>query len=62
MKANIIRNVSEALYQGVNGLYRHGREVKTRNGMALEFKSPVVTEYSHPSEKVLFYPERDANP
>ena len=62
MKANINRNVSEALYQGVNGLYRHGREVKTRNGMALEFKSPVVTEYSHPSEKVLFYPERDANP
>jgi len=62
MHSVFVRNVSEALYKGVNGLYNYGREVKTRNGLALEFKAPVITEYSHPSEKVLFYPERDANP
>jgi len=56
------RGVSEALCLGKQALEATGREVKTRNGMALEFTTPVMTTYTHSRERVLFYPERDANP
>ena len=56
------RGVSEALYLGKQALESQGREVQTRNGLAIEFPTPVMTTYTHSRERVLFYPERDANP
>lgn len=62
MQSFLVRNVSEALFRGKQALLEQGREVNTRNGLALEFNTPVVTTYRLPTERVLFYPERDANP
>jgi hypothetical protein len=62
MQTFYTRNVSEALFIGLQALKSHHREVMTRNGVALEFHTPVCTTYTHPKERVLFYPERDANP
>lgn len=62
MQSITARGVSEALYLGKQALEANGREVKTRNGVALEFPTPVITTYTHSRERVLFYPQRDANP
>ena len=56
------RNVSEALYLAKQALEVNGVEVQTRNGAALEFPTPVMTTYTDSRERVLFYPQRDANP
>ncbi len=60
------RNVHRALPLGVYLLKREGREVKSRPGPAgdtvLEHPEPVTTEYTLPHERVLFWPQRDANP
>ena len=56
------RNVSEALHIGLRHLRAYGKWQKTRTGDVLEYSDPVITEYSAPTERVLFYPERDANP
>ena len=58
----LVRNVSEALFRAQEAIRIEGRDVQTRNGKAYEFKGPVVTTYTHPRERVLFYEERDANP
>ena len=62
MRTFYTRGVSEALFLGVQALKEEHIEVETRNGTALEFPTPVCTTYTHPLERVLFYPERDANP
>lgn len=56
------RNVSEALYLAKQAIEVSGQKIMTRNGEALEFTTPVCTTYTRPRERVLFYPERDANP
>ena len=62
MRSILARGVSEALYIGQQALLSSGRHVETRKGAALEFDTPVMTTYTHSRERVLFYPERDANP
>mgnify|MGYP001024460874 FL=1 len=62
MQSIYARGVSEALFLGRQALLSSGVEVQTRNGLALEFPTPVITTYTHSRERVLFYPERDANP
>lgn len=57
-----VRNVSEALFVVNQSLKDNGVLRETRNGPALEFPAPVAVSYSHPKERVLFYPQRDANP
>jgi thymidylate synthase len=57
-----VRGASEALFLGLQALNADGVKVETRNGVALEFDGPVCTTYTHPRERVLFYPVRDANP
>lgn len=57
-----VRNVSEALYVGLGLLQQDGEERSSRNGPMIEYPGPFITTYSHPEERVLFYPERDANP
>jgi len=62
VKTFVVGNVAEALYLAKVELERHGVEVETRNGTALEFDTPVAITYNKPLQRVIFYPERDANP
>ena len=63
------RNVNEAFHIAMTMFndYRnidHGDILKqdSRNGEVLRFRSPTLIEYRKPDERVLFHPERDANP
>ena len=62
MKVIDVRNVNHALPEAVYRLRNEGVESDSRNGPVLKFSAPVTTVYSKPQERVLFYPERDANP
>lgn len=62
MRVISVRNVHEALPEAVRLLQAHGIQRETRNGMALVAPFPVTTEYARPTERVLFWPQRDANP
>lgn len=56
------RNVSEALYVGLTHLNDAGIWQESRTGKVIEYPQPVMTTYTRPEERVLFYPSRDANP
>ena len=56
------RNVSEALYVGLQHLKENGIWRNSRSGRVIEYPNPVTTVYKNPEERVLFYPARDANP
>ena len=56
------RNVSDGLFLTKQSLLQVGNKENTRNGLVLEFPTPFCVTYTHPTERVLFYPERDANP
>lgn len=56
------KNVSEAFYIGLQALQGYGFSTQTRGGTVAEFPCPVCTTYKNPTERVLFYPIRDANP
>jgi len=56
------RNVNDALLIGLQALQSEGVERDSRNGPVRVFAGPVTTLYKHPEERVVFYPERDANP
>lgn len=56
------RNVNDALQQGLQHLSSYGIRRDSRNGPVLLSPEPVTTVYSKPLERVLFWPERDANP
>jgi thymidylate synthase len=56
------RNVSEALYLGLQSLKENGIWQESRAGRVIEYPSPVMTTYTQPTERVLFFPARDANP
>jgi hypothetical protein len=58
-----VRNVNDALPEALwklsAGKYA---EEATRNGPVLAFPEPVITTYRYPQERMLFCPDRDANP
>ena len=56
------RNVNDALPQGLTLLHNRGEVENTRNGPVLRIPEPVATVLTHPCERVLFAPWRDANP
>lgn len=58
------QGVNDALQKGVKlfNLKVGLREQESRNGTTLEAIGPVTTSYQRPWERVLLYPERDANP
>ncbi len=58
----VVGNVAEALYLTIQSLKESGVTVETRNGSAKEFPMPVAITYNKPMERVIYYPERDANP
>jgi hypothetical protein len=62
MKIITARNVHQALPEAVWSLRTSGVERDSRNGKVLIMPTPVTTVYLRPVERVLFWPERDANP
>lgn len=56
------KNVTEALTLGTMLLREQGVQVAPRGSETLEYPTPVTTVYRNPRERVLFCPERDANP
>jgi hypothetical protein len=56
------RNVHEALPMGLELLKKQGLRRDSRNGDVIVMDSPVTTQYLNPTERVLFWPDRDANP
>lgn len=56
------RNVNDAAIMGMRRLLEHGYRNESRNGDVIVFPTPVSTAYARPRERVLFWPERDANP
>jgi thymidylate synthase len=57
-----VRNVHSALPTGIAYLETEGIERESRNGPVRMFPEPVATRYEKPTERVIFWPERDANP
>lgn len=55
-------NVNRALAEGLQWLKVAGVKEDSRNGPVLVSPEPVMTIYTHPLERVLFSPLRDANP
>lgn len=62
MQVIAVRNVGEALVVGLQAVAENGLLRDSRNGPVRVFETPVATFYEKPKERVLFYPERDANP
>ena len=56
------RNVNNIFPLRLFHLKNSGIERSSRNGPTLEIMSPVAVQYDRPDERVLFSPERDANP
>lgn len=56
------RNVHSALPYALQVLQEEGERSKSRAGDVLVMPTPVTTVYERPEERVLFYPQRDANP
>lgn len=62
MKVIKARNVQQALPSALAALLSEGIERASRNGPVLLFKEPVTTVYERPTERVIFWTARDANP
>lgn len=62
MRVLEVRNVHEALPRAIKLLYQEGIQRDSRNGPVLQMPCPVTTVYNNPLERVLFWPDRDANP
>lgn len=56
------RGVNDAWPAALDLIYREGTSRPSRNGEVLVHPEPVATVYSHPTERVIFDPVRDANP
>lgn len=54
--------VSEGLFNGLQALCHNGIPSESRNGPVIAAGAPVLIEYPNPANRVLFCPQRDANP
>lgn len=61
MRVIEVRNAHQALPRALRMLDEEGIRRESRAGTVLEFPEPVVTVYSRPEERVIFWPERDYN-
>lgn len=62
MRVLKVRNVEDALILGMKVITEEGRPRNSRNGPCRVMPTPVTTQYLNPTERVIFLPERDANP
>lgn len=56
------RNAHEMLPVVLDRLFKLGVPRESRNGSVLQLPGPTLLCYEHPEERVIFWPERDANP
>jgi len=56
------RNAHLALPEACRFILKYGEKRETRNGVVLQMPAPLTTCYGAPVERVVFWPERDANP
>lgn len=57
-----VANVGVALPTVLRALSQQTQQRDSRNGPVFAFPGPVTTVYSHPTQRVLFWPQREANP
>lgn len=62
MRALTFKNAHEALPVLLDIMFRTGVERETRNGKVLQLEGPTLICYDRPLERMVFWPERDANP
>lgn len=62
MKVINAQNVNTAYHKALHYLHEFGITRQSRNGQVLVATEPVTTHYRNPRERVLFSPQRDANP
>lgn len=62
MQVVIVRNVHSAIPETCHQLRLFGVDRGSRNGAVRMFPYPLTTCYGSPRERVVFWPERDANP
>lgn len=62
MRVLTVRNVNQALPMGHALLLDAGEAIAPRGIPTIEYPGPVATVYTHPTERVLWCPVRDANP
>jgi len=62
MRVIDVRNVNHALPEGLRMLDLEGVQRDSRNGPVKVVPGPVTTVYRKPTERVMFYPDRDCNP
>ena len=56
------RNVNDGFAQALHLLVKEGEKAHSRNGDVVVLPEPIIISYSHPWERVLFSPMRNANP
>ncbi len=56
------RNVHDMLPLALDRLTKLGVQRPSRNGTVIQLPGPTCLEYERPTERVMFWPERDANP
>lgn len=56
------RNVPQALPAAISTVLCHGEQRDSRNGPVIAMDEPFTLTYERPDERVLFLPEREANP
>ena len=57
-----VRNVHEACIKLIPFIKKNGKEYSSKNGKVIRLTSPICVEYTNPTERFLFWEERDANP
>lgn len=56
-----VRNVNQAVGEALWLMKTSAVEESSRNGPVLVLPEPLMITYTHPTERILFWPERDAN-
>lgn len=56
------RNVHQMLPVALAYMLEHGKGQESRNGPVVRLTEPCALVYEKPTERVIFHPERDANP
>lgn len=62
MRVISVESVGMGLHDGLHHLYHHGCEEPSRNGSVVVSRTPVMTVYNNPLNRVLVSERRDANP
>lgn len=62
MKVISVRNVHQALPEACHQVLTFGTRRESRNGPVVKLAEPLTVHLQRPQERVLLWPERDANP